>query len=141
MNLFKEIIFWGTAISGVLGIGSYTYLFPLYYFLFMKKLDKYYLNTKAVEHPFFPKSIFLRMMFYCSSIVFQKIALKGALNDQFFEGDYPRNHCSTLQILLAHYCAITISIAILFIVIATIFDFVIVPLAGISPIFGNASPS
>lgn len=134
LDTAKELLFYGGAIFGVLGLGSYTYLFPLYYFLILRKLDKHYFQTEATNHPLFPKSWFIRLMIYCSSIVFYKRAMKRSLSDQFFGEDYPRERCGNLQVIMAYYTLITVCCAILFGLAILGFDFIIAPMIGTTPV-------
>ncbi len=135
-EILRDIIFYGGAIFFILGIGSYTYLYPIYYFFFMKKLDKHYKNTEASAHPLFPKSSFIRMAIYSGSIIAHKRAMKKSLSNQFFGDDYPRNLCSKFQIFLAYYSIFTALMAIFMGVMICFFDFVIAPYAEIATVFG-----
>ncbi len=134
IDLIKDFLYWGGAITGVMGIGSYTYLFPIYYFALIKKLDKHYQQTETVNHPLFPKSTLLRMAIYCSSIISYKWTMKGSLNEQFFGDDFPRKRCNKFQVFLAYYSMLT---ALTFTIIGCcilIFDFIIAPLIGTTPV-------
>ncbi len=119
---------------GFLGMGTFTYLFPIYYLLLLRKLDRHYLISKSAAHPMFPKSTLLRLMIYCSSIALHRFTMKGSLNFQYFDNDYPRSKCNTLQIFLAYYSVYTALFFCLSILIILIFDFIIAPLFDLSTI-------
>lgn len=133
-DIIKDFLYWGGAITGVMGIGSYTYLFPIYYFFLLRKMDKHYLQAEASQHPLFPKSTLLRLMIYCSSITFHRWIMKGSLNNQFFSEDLPKLRCNTFQIFLANYSMLTAATFTLFVICIMAFDFIIAPLIGTTPV-------